>query len=77
MGVGGAIMAAMNTLDDIHRLTVEEYLLLAQDPSWERTELIGGVVYDRSNRMPPSSTTAPSSIPRRCCPADWSRWSSR
>jgi Uma2 family endonuclease len=39
-------MAAMGTLDDIHRLTVDEYLLLAETAEWERTELIEGVVYD-------------------------------
>lgn len=39
-------MAAVSMLDDIHRLTVDEYLQLAAAPSWERTELIEGVVYD-------------------------------
>jgi Uma2 family endonuclease len=44
---GGAIMVAVSMVDDIHPLTVEEYLRLAESsPSWERTELIWGVVYD-------------------------------
>lgn len=34
-------------IDRLHRLTVDEYLRVAEgDPAWERTELIEGVVYD-------------------------------
>jgi Uma2 family endonuclease len=32
--------------DDIHRMTVDEYLHIVHDLGWERTELIEGVVYD-------------------------------
>jgi Uma2 family endonuclease len=34
------------TDDEIHRITVDEYQLMAEASDWERTELIDGVVYD-------------------------------
>jgi Uma2 family endonuclease len=51
IGVGGANMVAVTTLDDVqvsepHRMTVEEYLAVVEVLGWERTELIEGVVYD-------------------------------
>jgi Uma2 family endonuclease len=32
--------------DEIHRVTVDEYIRIVRDLGWERTELIEGVVYD-------------------------------
>jgi Uma2 family endonuclease len=32
--------------DEIHRMTVDEYLRVVRDLGWESTELIEGVVYD-------------------------------
>lgn len=32
--------------EDIHRMTVDEYLRIVRDLGWESTELIEGVVYD-------------------------------
>ena len=50
IGAGGANMAVVNVLEGFHPLTVDEYVRLAGSPSWDRTELIGGVVYDMSPR---------------------------
>lgn len=36
----------MAALDEIHQMTVDEYLRAVQDFGWESTELIKGVVYD-------------------------------
>lgn len=36
----------MTVADDIHRMTVDEYLHVVRDLGWESTELIEGVVYD-------------------------------
>ena len=36
----------MTVADDIHRMTVDEYLHIVHDLGWESTELIEGVVYD-------------------------------
>ena len=36
----------MTVTDDIHRMTVDEYLHVVRDLGWESTELIEGVVYD-------------------------------
>ena len=36
----------MTVADDIHRMTVDEYLHIVRDLGWDSTELIEGVVYD-------------------------------
>jgi Uma2 family endonuclease len=36
----------MSVQDEIHRMTVDEYLRVVRDLGWESTELIEGVVYD-------------------------------
>lgn len=36
----------MAVTDEIHRVTVDEYLHIVHGLGWERTELIDGVVYD-------------------------------
>jgi Uma2 family endonuclease len=41
-------MATVSLMDEIHRMTVDEYALAAEANQWERTELIDGVVYDVS-----------------------------
>jgi Uma2 family endonuclease len=41
-------MATVSLMDEIHRMTVDEYALAAEANEWERTELIDGVVYDMS-----------------------------
>ena len=36
----------MTVAEDIHRITVDEYVRIVRDFGWESTELIEGVVYD-------------------------------
>lgn len=36
----------MTVAEDIHRVTVDEYIRIVRDFGWEATELIEGVVYD-------------------------------
>ena len=36
----------MTVADEIHRVTVDEYVRIVRDLGWESTELIEGVVYD-------------------------------
>lgn len=36
----------MAAIDDVHQMTVDEYLRAVHDFGWESTELIRGVVYD-------------------------------
>jgi Uma2 family endonuclease len=51
MPAGGENMATVSPMDDIHRITVDEYERLALAGEWERTELIDGVVYDMSPQL--------------------------
>lgn len=37
---------AVTVADEIHRVTVDEYIHIVRDLGWESTELIEGVVYD-------------------------------
>ncbi len=38
----------MAVAQEIHRMTVDEYVRIVRDFGWESTELVGGVVYDVS-----------------------------
>lgn len=44
--IGSNEVKAVTVADEIHRVTVDEYLRIVRDLGWESTELIEGVVYD-------------------------------
>jgi Uma2 family endonuclease len=44
--IGSNEVRPVPVADEIHRVTVDEYLRIVRDLGWESTELIEGVVYD-------------------------------
>lgn len=44
--IGSNEVSRVTVADEIHRMTVDEYVRIVRDFGWESTELIEGVVYD-------------------------------
>jgi len=47
----------VTVVDEIHRVTVDEYIRIVRDLGWESTELIEGVVYDVTPELSRHMTT--------------------
>jgi len=46
--IGSNEVRPVTVVEDIHRMTVDEYVHIVRDLGWESTELVEGVVYDVS-----------------------------